>query len=87
MQELTGELAKRIQVEIYAVETCLLIAKADRVLSHPVMFLPVFLHWIYEIKYSCCQHSFVILGWLAYWVMVDKCAARQKEIGYLRFQK
>ena len=71
-QELTGELAKRIQVEIHsASETCLLIAEADRVLSHFVMFLPVFLHWIYKMKYSCYRHSFVILGWLVYWVVVE----------------
>ena len=50
--------------KIYASETCLLIAEADRVLCHLVMFLPVVLHWIYKMKYSCCQQSFVILGWL-----------------------
>ena len=44
-------------------ETCLLIAEADRVLCHLIMFLTVFLPWIYEIKYSCCQNVFVILGW------------------------
>ena len=38
-------------------------------------------------KYSSYQHSFVILGWLVYWVVVEKCAARQKEIGNHRFQK
>ena len=25
-------------------------------------------------KYSCYQQSFVILGWLVYWVVVEKCA-------------
>ena len=70
-----------------ASETCLLIAKADIVLYYLVMFLPFFLHWIYKMKYSCYQHSFVILGWLFYWVVVEKCAARQKEIGNHRFQK
>ena len=50
------------------------------------MFLPVFLHWIYKMKYSSYQHSFVILGWLVYGVVVEKCAARQKEIGNHRFQ-
>ena len=74
--------------KIYAASaTCSLIAEADRVLSHLVMFLPVFLHWIYKMKYSSYQHSFVILGWLVYWVVVEKCAARQKEIGNHRFQK
>ena len=52
--------------KIYAAsETFLLIAAANRVLCHLVMFLPVFLHWIHKMKY---QHSFVIrLGWLVYW--------------------
>ena len=74
--------------KIYAAsETCLLIAEADRVLCYLVMFLPVFLHWFYKMKYSCYQHSLVILGWVVYWVVVEKCAARQKEIGNHRFQK
>ena len=38
-------------------------------------------------KYSFYQHSFVILGWLIYVGRVEKCAARQKEIGNHRFQK
>ena len=57
-----------------ASETCLLMAEADRVLCHLGMFLPVFLHWIYKMKYSCYQQSFVILGRLVYWVVVAKCA-------------
>ena len=74
--------------KIYAAcETFFPIAEADRVLCHLVMFLPVFLHWIYKMKYSSYQHSFVILGWLVYWVVVEKCAARQKEIGNHLFQK
>ena len=45
--------------KIYAASaTCSLIAEADRVLSHLVMFLPVFLHWINKMKYSSYQHSF-----------------------------
>ena len=57
-----------------ASETCLLIAEAGRVLCHLGMFLPVFLHWIYKMKYSCYQQSFVILGRLVYCVVVEKCA-------------
>ena len=56
-------------------ETCLLIAEADRVLCHLIMFLTVFLRWIYEMKYSCCQNVFVILGWLFIGFLVEKCAA------------
>jgi len=75
--------------KIYAAsETCLLIADADRVLCHLVMsVLPLFLHWIYKMKYGCYQRSFDILGCLDYWVVVEKCAARQKEIGNHHFQK
>ena len=40
-------------------ETCLLIAEADRVLCHLVLFLNVFFHWIYKIKYGCYQDSSV----------------------------
>ena len=61
-----------------ASETCLLIAKAD-ILS--------FVSSIYKMKYSCYQHSFVILGLLVYWVVVEKCAAQQKKIGHHPFQK
>ena len=57
-----------------ASETCLLMAEADRVLCHLGMFLSVFLHWIYKMKYSCYQQSFVILGRLVYWAVVAKCA-------------
>ena len=38
-------------------------------------------------KYSSHKDSFVILGWLVYWVLVEKYAARQNEIGNHRFQK
>ena len=79
---------RRFMRKIYAAsETCFLIAEADRVLCHLVMFLPVFLHWIFKMKYSCYQHSFVIFGWLGYRVVAEKCATRQKEIGNHSFQK
>ena len=79
---------RRFIRKIYAAsETCFLIAEADRVLCHLVMFLPVFLHWIFKMKYSCYQHSFVIYGWLGYRVVAEKCATRQKEIGNHSFQK
>ena len=43
-------------------ETCLLIAEADRVLCHLVMFLTVIFYWMYKMKYSCYQDSSVIHG-------------------------
>ena len=47
-------------------ETCLLIAEADRVLCHLVVFLTVFFYWMYKMKYSCHQDSSVIRGWFVY---------------------
>ena len=49
-------------------ETCLLIAEVDRVLCHLMMFLTVFFHRIYKMKYSCFQDSSVIHVWFVYWV-------------------
>ena len=39
-----------------------------RVLCQLVMFLTVFFHWMYKMKYSCYQESSVIHGWFVYWV-------------------
>ena len=33
------------------------------------------------------KYIFVIFGWTVYWVLVEGCNARQKEIGNHRFQK
>ena len=63
-QNLTGEFMQKI----YAVSCNLftLTAEADRVLCQLVMFLTVFLHWMYKMKYSCYQQSSVIHGWFVY---------------------
>ena len=45
-----------------------LIAEADRVLCQLVTFLTVFFYWMYKMKYSCYQESFVFNGWYVYWV-------------------
>ena len=45
-----------------------LTAEADRVFCKLVMFLTVFFHWMYKMKYSCYQESSVIHGWFVYWV-------------------
>ena len=51
--------------KIYAAsETGLLIAEADKVLRYLVMFLPVLLHCIYEMKYNHYQHSLAFLAGL-----------------------
>ena len=49
-------------------ETCLLIAEADRVLCHLLMFLTVFFYLIHKMKYSCYQDCSVIhgLAWFVY---------------------
>ena len=47
-----------------------MIAEADRVLCHLVMFLTVLVfHCMYKMKYSCFQDSSVIHDWSVYWVI------------------
>ena len=43
-----------------------LTAEADRVLSQLVMFLTVFFHWMYKMKYSCYQECSLIHGWFVF---------------------
>ena len=64
-------------------ETCLLIAEVDRVMFHLVMFLTVFFHWKYTMKYSCFQDSSVIYVWFVYWVFgwEMRCLSKSLEIG------
>ena len=52
-------------VKIWQVSSC---AEAYRVLCQLVMFLTVFFHGMYKMKYSCYQESPVIHGWFVYWV-------------------
>ena len=47
-------------------ETCLLIAGAERVLCHLVMFQTVFFYLVYKMKNSCYQDCSVIRGWFVY---------------------
>ena len=56
-----------------------LTAKADIVFCQLVMFLTVLFHWMYKMKYSCYQESFVIHGWFVYWILVEKCFACQSR--------
>ena len=64
-------------------ETCLLIAEAGRVLCHLEMFLTVFFHWMYKMKYSCYQESSVIHGWFVYWVFgCEMCRLSKSEIRF-----
>ena len=73
--------------KIYAAsETCLLIAEADRVLCHLVMFLSVFLHCIYKMRYSCYQHSFVILGWPVVWLWLRNAPLDKKKSEVILFK-
>ena len=59
-------------------ETCLLIAEADRVLCHLVMFQTVFFDLMYKMKYSCYQDVSVIHGFFIA-LFVDKCIACQSH--------
>ena len=45
-----------------------LTAEADKVLCQILMFLTVFFHWMYKMKFSCYQESSVIHGKFVYWV-------------------
>ena len=47
-------------------DSCMLLAKADRVLCQVEMFSTVFFHWMYKMKYSYYQESSAILGWFVY---------------------
>ena len=88
-QELTGEgLAKRIYVEnLWSIRDLFADSCSWQGFVSSYCVLTLFLHWFYKMKYSCYQHSFVILGWLVYWFVVEKCAEQQKEIGNHRFLK
>ena len=45
---------------VHAEKLCsILKAEADRVLCQLVMFLTVFFHWMYKMKYSCYQEKYV----------------------------
>ena len=65
-QNLTGEFMWKIYAASWNLFT--LTAEADIVLCHLVMFLTVFFHWMYKMKYSCYQESSVIHGWFVYWI-------------------
>ena len=59
-QNLTGEFMRKIYAASWILFT--LTAEADRVLCQLVMFLTVFFHWMYKMKFSCYQESSVIHG-------------------------
>ena len=63
-ENLTIESMRKIYAASYDLFT--LTAEADRVLCQLVMFLTVFFHRMYKMKYSCYQESFVIHGWFVY---------------------
>ena len=57
-QNWKGELMRKIYAASWILFT--LTAEADRVLYELVMFLTVFFHWMYKMKFSCYQESSVI---------------------------
>ena len=63
-QNLTGEFMRKI----YAASLILFTftAEAYRVLCQLLMFLTVFFHWMYKMKYSCYQESSVSHGCFVY---------------------
>ena len=70
-------------------DSCMLLAKADRVLCQVEMFSTVFFHWMYKMKYSYYQESSAILGWLVYWVFgweMRRLSNRKSDFGWHRFR-
>ena len=65
-QNLTGEFRRKIYAASCNLFT--LTTEADRVLCQLLMFLTVFFHWMYKMKYGCYQESSVIHGWFVYWL-------------------
>ena len=65
-QNLTGEFMRKIYAASWNLFT--LRAEANRVLCQLVMFLTVFFHWMYKMKFCCYQESSVIHGWFVYCV-------------------
>ena len=59
-QNLTGDFMRKIYAASWILFT--MTAEADRVLRQLVMFLTVFFHWMYKMKFSCYQESSVIHG-------------------------
>ena len=54
-QNLTGEFMRKIYAASWILFT--LTAEADRVLCQLVMFLTVFFHWMYKMKFCCYQEA------------------------------
>ena len=73
--------------KIYAasLESCLLWQlKLTGVLSQIVIFLTVFFHWMYKMKYSCYQESSLIHGWFVFWVFGSELRRLKKAM--IRFR-
>ena len=58
-QNLTGEFMRKIYAASWILFT--LTAEADRVLCQLLMFLTVFFHWMYKMKFSCYQEYSLLL--------------------------
>ena len=76
-QNLTGEFRRKIYTASWNLFT--LVAEAVSGLCQFVMLWTVFYHWVYKIKYSCCQVSSVIHGWFVYWVFGWKIRRMSKS--------
>ena len=78
-QNLTGEFMRKINAAFWNLFTWT--AEADRVLCQLMMFFNVFFHWMYKMKCSCYQESFVIHGWFVYWVFGWRMRASLVKVG------
>ena len=86
-QNLTGEFMRKIYASSWILFT--LTAEADRVLCQLVMFLIVFFHWMYKMKFSCYQEFLIFMASLSIWFLVEKyvtCQSRISDSGWHRFR-
>ena len=86
-QNLTGEFMRKIYAASWNLFT--LTAEADRVLCQLVMFLTIFFHWMYKMKFSCYQKSSLFMSSLFIEFLVEKyvaCQSRKSDFGWHCFR-
>ena len=86
-QNLTGEFMRKIYAASWILFT--LTAEANTVLCQLAMFLTVFFHWMYKMKFSCYQESSVFMASLFIAFLVEKyvvCQSRKSDFGWQSFQ-
>ena len=63
--------------------------KGDRILCQLVMFVTIFFHWMYKMKFSCNQEFLLFMASLFIGFLVEKyvaCQSRKSDFGWHRFR-